>query len=76
MRANKPDGAPNSKEVYGAIYSYIAHWNMAPTIRELAQELDCGHSTVQRRIIELERDGSIVVYQRRSRGITLTGKKG
>jgi DNA-binding transcriptional regulator YhcF (GntR family) len=75
MRANSESGAPNSTAVYNAIYSYIAHWNISPTIRELAQELNCGHSTVQRRIIELEQDGSIVVYQRRSRGIALTGKK-
>lgn len=71
MRANSGDGAPGPDRVYKKIREYVENWNMSPTIRELAVELDCGHSTVQRAIAKLEKDGSILVYKRRSRGIVL-----
>jgi DNA-binding transcriptional regulator YhcF (GntR family) len=74
MKANNGDGAPGPEQVYGKIRDYVAHWNMSPTIRELATELDCGHSTVQRAIGKLEKDGVLQVYKRRSRGIVLRGK--
>jgi DNA-binding transcriptional regulator YhcF (GntR family) len=74
MKANNGDGAPGPDQVYSKIQDYVAHWNMAPTIRELATELDCGHSTVQRAIEKLEKDGSIKVHKRRSRGIVLKGR--
>ena len=75
MRANNSDGAPGPDQVYRKIRDYVSHWNMAPTIRELATELNCGHSTVQRAIDRLQQQGSIVVHRGRSRGIALTGKK-
>jgi DNA-binding transcriptional regulator YhcF (GntR family) len=74
MKANNGDGAPGPDQVYSKIRAYVAHWNMSPTIRELATELDCGHSTVQRAIEKLEKDGAIQVYKRRSRGIVLKGR--
>ena len=62
MRANNELGAPTADAVYQEIFSYVSEWNMSPTIRELAEKLDCGHSTVQRRILELASNGSILVY--------------
>jgi DNA-binding transcriptional regulator YhcF (GntR family) len=75
MRANNADGAPSADQVYSAIFQYVSEWNMSPTIRELAENLDCGHSTVQRRISELASKGSILVYGGKSRGIVIKGKK-
>jgi hypothetical protein len=75
MKANNEHGAPTSSAVYQEIFSYVSEWNMSPTIRELAQKLNCGHSTVQRRILELASSGAIVVYGGRSRGIVIKGKK-
>jgi DNA-binding transcriptional regulator YhcF (GntR family) len=75
MRANNADGAPSAEQVYNAIYHYVSHWNIAPTIRELAEDLNCGHSTVQRRIIELEKSGSITIHGKKSRGIVIKGQK-
>lgn len=75
MRANNAEGAPTADAVYREIYSYVSEWNMSPTIRELAEKLDCGHSTVQRRISELASKGSILVYAGKSRGIVIKGKK-
>lgn len=71
MRANNQNGAPSVNAVYEEIFSYVSEWNIAPTIRELAASLNCGHSTVQRRILELASSGQIVVYGGRSRGIAL-----
>lgn len=71
MRANNPDGAPTAERVFDEIRSYVAHWNISPTIRELAESLDCGHSTVQRRLLELASNGTIVIYGGRSRGIAI-----
>jgi DNA-binding GntR family transcriptional regulator len=71
MRANNIEGAPGKEQVYEEIRAYISHWNIAPTVRELASALNCGHSTVQRRIIELASDGKIRVYGNRSRGIVI-----
>ena len=75
MRANNELGAPTADAVYQEIFSYVSEWNMSPTIRELAEKLDCGHSTVQRRISELASKGSILVYGGKSRGIVIKGKK-
>jgi len=75
MRANNENGAPTAEVVYQEIFSYVSEWNMSPTIRELAEKLNCGHSTVQRRILELASNGSIVVYGGKSRGIVIKGKK-
>jgi DNA-binding transcriptional regulator YhcF (GntR family) len=75
MRANNESGAPSANAVYDEIYSYVSQWSISPTIRELAQSLNCGHSTVQRRITELASSGSIIVYGGRSRGIAIRGKK-
>ena len=71
MRANNADGAPSAQRVFDEIRSYVSHWNMSPTIRELAQNLDCGHSTVQRRLLELASNGAIMIYGGRSRGIVI-----
>lgn len=75
MRANNEHGAPTADAVYQEIFSYVSEWNMSPTIRELAEKLNCGHSTVQRRILELASSGSILVYGGKSRGIVIKGKK-
>lgn len=75
MRANNENGAPNAEQVFQEIRNYVAHWNVSPTIRELAQNLNCGHSTVQRRILELASSGAITVYGRRSRGIVIRGRR-
>ena len=75
MRANNEKGAPSANAVYDEIYSYVSQWSISPTIRELAQSLNCGHSTVQRRITELASSGSIIVYGGRSRGIAIKRKK-
>jgi DNA-binding transcriptional regulator YhcF (GntR family) len=75
MRPNNETGAPSANAVYEEIYSYVSQWNISPTIRELAENLNCGHSTVQRRIVELASSGAIVVYGKRSRGIVIRGKK-
>lgn len=75
MRANNIDGAPSADRVFQEIRAYVSHWNISPTIRELAHNLNCGHSTVQRRILELASSGAITVYGGRSRGIVIKGKK-
>ena len=71
MRPNSEAGAPSAENVYDEIYSYVSEWSISPTIREIAGRLNCGHSTVQKRILELASSGSIVVYGKRSRGIVL-----
>jgi len=49
-------------------------WNQAPTVRELADLLDCGNSTIQRAIDSLERQGIIARRPRVSRGLSITSK--
>jgi DNA-binding transcriptional regulator YhcF (GntR family) len=74
MRARRPEGAPGPIEVFKEIRSYMHTWNQAPTVRELADFLECGNSTIQRAIDALERDGVIRRRARVSRGITITEK--
>lgn len=74
MRARRPEGAPKPQEVFQEIRSYMDTWNQSPTVRELADILDCGNSTIQRAVDALEREGVIRRRIRVSRGISITPK--
>ena len=74
MKARRAEGAPGPQEVLQEIRSYMDSWNQAPTVRELADLLDCGNSTIQRAIDSLERQGVIARRPRVSRGLSITSK--
>jgi DNA-binding transcriptional regulator YhcF (GntR family) len=46
-------------DVLDAIRSYRSENGFAPTVRDLAELLGCGHSTIQRAIVDLEARGRI-----------------
>jgi len=69
MKARRATGAARPDEVLQAIRSHIGNFGFAPTVRELANLLDCGHSTIQRAVAQLEKDRQISIQKRIARGI-------
>jgi DNA-binding transcriptional regulator YhcF (GntR family) len=69
MKARRATGAARPDEVLQAIRSHIGNFGFAPTVRELASLLDCGHSTIQRAVAQLEKDRQISIQKKIARGI-------
>lgn len=69
MKARRASGAAKPDEVLQAIKSHIGDFGFAPTVRELASLLNCGHSTIQRAIAQLEKDQQIRLQPKIARGI-------
>ena len=69
MKARRATGAARPDEVLQAIRSHIGNFGFAPTVRELAGLLDCGHSTIQRAVAQLEKDRQITLQKKIARGI-------
>jgi hypothetical protein len=60
-------------EVMDAIRAFVKRTGYAPTVRDLATELGRGHSTIQKAILELAKDGKINRTPGVARGITVKG---
>lgn len=71
MKAKRAIGAARPEEVLHAIRSHISDFGFSPTVRELAGLLDCGHSTIQRALAQLEKDQQITSQKKIARGVTL-----
>jgi DNA-binding transcriptional regulator YhcF (GntR family) len=69
VKARRATGAARPDEVLQAIRSHIGNFGFAPTVRELAGLLDCGHSTIQRAVAQLEKDRQITLQKKIARGI-------
>jgi DNA-binding transcriptional regulator YhcF (GntR family) len=69
MKAKRAIGAAKPDEVLQAIKSHIGDFGFAPTVRELASLLNCGHSTIQRAVAQLEKDRQITFQKKIARGI-------
>jgi SOS-response transcriptional repressor LexA len=60
-------------EVLDAIRAFVKAKGYAPTVRDLATELGRGHSTIQKAILDLARDGRIKRTPGVARSITVNG---
>ena len=60
-------------EVLDAIRAFVKRTGYAPTVRDLAKELERGHSTIQKAILELAKNGKISHTPGVARGITVKG---
>lgn len=60
-------------EVLDAIRAFVKRTGYAPTVRDLATELGCGHSTIQKAIVELANGGKIKRTPGVARGIIVNG---
>lgn len=60
-------------EVLDSIRAFVKRTGYAPTVRDLAKELERGHSTIQKAILELAKDGKINRTPGVARGITVKG---
>ena len=60
-------------EVLDAIRAFVKRTGYAPTVRDLATELGRGHSTIQKAILNLARDGKINRTPGVARSITVNG---
>jgi hypothetical protein len=60
-------------EVLDAIRAFVKRTGYAPTVRDLAKELECGHSTIQKAIVQLANGGKITRTPGVARGITVKG---
>ena len=60
-------------EVLDAIRAFVKRTGYAPTVRDLATELGRGHSTIQKAILDLAKDGKINRTPGVARGITVKG---
>jgi SOS-response transcriptional repressor LexA len=60
-------------EVLDAIRAFVKAKGYAPTVRDLATELERGHSTIQKAILDLARDGRINRTPGVARSITING---
>ena len=60
-------------EVLDAIRAFVKRTGYAPTVRDLAKELECGHSTIQKAIVELANGGKITRTPGVARGIIVNG---
>ena len=69
MKAKRAIGAAKPDEVLQAIRNHIGDFGFAPTVRELASLLNCGHSTIQRAVAQLEKDRQIILQKKIARGI-------
>ena len=62
-----------TSEVLHAIRAFVKRTGYAPTVRDLATELGRGHSTIQKAILNLARDGKINRTPGVARSITVKG---
>lgn len=71
----KEDNVENigTGEVLDAIRAFVKRTGYAPTVRDLAKELERGHSTIQKAILELAKDGKITRTPGVARGISVKG---
>jgi SOS-response transcriptional repressor LexA len=71
----KEDGMDeiSTSEVLDAIRAFVKAKGYAPTVRDLATELERGHSTIQKAILALARDGKINRTPGVARSITVNG---
>jgi hypothetical protein len=60
-------------EVLDAIRAFVKRTGYAPTVRDLATELGRGHSTIQKAMLELAKDGKITRTPGVARGIIVNG---
>lgn len=72
---SKEDNVENigTGEVLDAIRAFVKRTGYAPTVRDLAKELERGHSTIQKAILELAKDGKITRTPGVARGISVKG---
>lgn len=63
-------------DVLAAIRSYVGEYGFSPTVRDLAESLGCGHSTIQRAIGDLEARGRISKTAGVARGIVVNKRGG
>jgi SOS-response transcriptional repressor LexA len=61
------------KKVLDSIRLFVKREGYAPTVRELAADLGCGHSTVQEALLDLARGGEIRRAPGVARGIVVRG---
>ena len=75
MKLRKEDNVENigTGEVLDAIRAFVKRTGYAPTVRDLAKELERGHSTIQKAILELAKDGKITRTPGVARGIIVNG---
>ena len=64
---------PQSDPVLDAIQEFVERFGYAPTVRELAGGLGCGHSTVQKALFDLVDEGKIKRVPGVARGIVVAG---
>lgn len=62
-----------AKEVLTEIRAFVKANGYAPTVRDLAARFECGHSTVQRALLELMSAGEINRTPGVARGISVKG---
>src|SRR5579859_1062750 len=63
--------SPPQRRVMDAIAIHVAEQGIAPTLRELADQLELAVGTVQRLIGRLERNGYVARTEGKSRSLTL-----
>lgn len=75
VKLRKEDNVENiaTGEVLDAIRGFVKRTGYAPTVRDLAKELGCGHSTIQKAIVQLANGGKITRTPGVARGITVKG---
>lgn len=62
------------EEVLHAIRGFVKANGYAPTVRDLAEMLNVGHSTIQRTLADLANEGKIQRTSGVSRGLVLKGE--
>jgi len=63
----------DKSSVLDAIQEFVERFGYAPTVRELAGGLGCGHSTVQKALFDLVDEGKIKRVPGVARGIVVAG---